>query len=308
MGGHGFSQASGFDFERNQPNAGLIYEGENSMLLAGPSAQFLIKQLHETRKGKGKAIRPELAYLEWISGASGAVEDISKRMQTITAEQFEKPRVLLDLLGCRAALLVDRLAQHRSESHSREDGVYEHIDTNLAVRASTAHGVYLLAYAFHDLVEQLMSSDATSTKVRFGVSVQHTHVAALDNLLRFYLLQNCLLSQDALGDLLELGLLSGAQLDKLRRSAARLLSGPIRRDALGLVESFDMDDWYLCSPLGSSDGRAYERMIEWMKLEPLNHTGERGARDEKGVVKGYTDGIGRLIRGEAVPFTERARL
>ncbi len=34
MGGHGFSQASGFDFERNQPNAGLIYEGENSMLLA----------------------------------------------------------------------------------------------------------------------------------------------------------------------------------------------------------------------------------------------------------------------------------
>lgn len=197
MGGHGFSQASGFDFERNQPNAGLIYEGKNSMLLAGPSAQFLIKQLHETRKRKGKAIRPELAYLEWISGASGAVEDISKRMQTITAEQFEKPRALLDLLGCRAALLVNRLAQHRSESHSREDGVYEHIDTNLAVRASTAHGVYLLAYAFHDLVEQLMSSDATSTKVRFGVSVQHTHVAALDSLLRFYLLQNCLLSQDA---------------------------------------------------------------------------------------------------------------
>ena len=94
-------------------------------------------------------------------------------------------------------LLVDRLAQHRSESHSTEDGGYDHINTNLAVRASTAHGVYLLAYAFHDLVEQLMSSDATSTKVRFGVSVQHTHVAALDSLLRFYLLQNCLLSQDA---------------------------------------------------------------------------------------------------------------
>ena len=77
-----------------------------------------------------------------------------------------------------------------------------------------------------------------------------------------------------------------------------------------MVESFDMVDsyWYLCSPLDSSDGRAYETMIEWMKVEPLNHTGERGARDEKGVVKGCTDGTGLLIRGEAVPFTERARL
>ena len=47
-----------------------------------------------------------------------------------------------------------------------------------------------------------MSSDAMLTK------------------LRFYLLQNCLLSQDALGYLLEFRLLSGAQLDKLRQSAA----------------------------------------------------------------------------------------
>lgn len=68
-----------------------------------------------------------------------------------------------------------------------------------------------------------------------------------------------------------------------------------------------MDDWYLCSPLDRSNGRAYDRMIEWMKLEPLNHTGEQGARDEQGVVKGYTDGIGRLIRREGVPFTEQAR-
>ena len=109
-------------------------------------------------------------------------------------------------------------------------------------------------------------------------------------------------------DYLELQLLTASQLEKLREGAARLLAGPIRRDALGLVESFDMDDWYLCSPLGSSDGRAYERMIEWMKREPLNHSGERGARDQNGVVKGYHDGIGRLIRGEAVQFTEKAKL
>ncbi|SJX66566.1 related to acyl-coenzyme A oxidase 1 [Sporisorium reilianum f. sp. reilianum] len=307
MGGHGFSQASGFDFERNQPNAGLIYEGENSMLLAGPSANFLVKQLNETRKRNGKAVRPELAYLEHIAGGSDASGAISRRAQGVSVQQIDEPTALLDLLGYRAALLVDRLAKHRASTQSA-DGVSKHIDTNLAVRASNAHGSYLLAYAFHDLVQQLKTSSPAATQKRFGVAVQSSHISALDNLLRFYLLQSCILSQDTLGDFLELQLLTSAQLDKLRHSAASLLSGPVRRDALGLVESFDMDDWYLCSPLGSSDGRAYERMIEWMKLEPLNHTGERGARDANGVVKGYHDGIGRLIRGEAVQFTERAKL
>lgn len=304
MGGHGFSQASGFDFERNQPNAGLIYEGENSMLLAGPSSNFLIKQLNETRKRNGKASRPELAYLELIANTSSAGSDISKRAQGISASQIEQPAALLDLLGYRAALLVERLDKHRS-SPQNADGVFKHIDTNLAVRASTAHGAYLLGFAFHQVVQRLQIDSSSATQKRFGVAVDQSYVTALDNLLRFYLLQNCILSQETLSDFLELNLLTGSQLQNLRESAARLLSGPIRRDAIGLVESFDMDDWYLCSPLGSSDGRAYERMIEWMKREPLNHTGERGARDANGVVKGYHDGIGKLIRGEAVQFTER---
>ncbi|SNX88033.1 related to acyl-coenzyme A oxidase 1 [Melanopsichium pennsylvanicum] len=307
MGGHGFSQASGFDFERNQPNAGLIYEGDNSMLLAGPSANFLVKQLNETRKHNGKAAHPELAYLELISKASSASKAIPKRAQAIGLAEIEEPAVLLDLLGYRAALLVDRLATQRS-ANQNTDGVSKHIDTNLAVRASNAHGAYLVAFAFSSLVHQLKTSSPGKLQSCFGVTVTAAHITALDHLLCFYLLQNCILSQDTLSDFLELDLFTGAQLDKLRYTSAKLLAGPIRTDALGLVESFDMDDWYLCSPLGSSDGRAYERMIEWMKREPLNHTGEMGARDENGVVKGYHDGIGRLIRGEAVQFTEKPKL
>ncbi|SPO48784.1 related to acyl-coenzyme A oxidase 1 [Moesziomyces antarcticus] len=307
MGGHGFSQAAGFDFERNQPNAGLIYEGENSMLLAGPSANFLVKQLNEARKRNGKVLYPELAYLELVASSSSSADAVSKRSQAVSVDQIDQPASLLGLLGFRAALLVQRLAKHRS-STATADGVSKHIDTNLAVRASTAHGAYLIGYAFSQLVQQLKSDSAASIKERYGVAVQDSHVAALDALLRFHLIQNCILSSDMLSDFLELQLLSSVQLDRLRRTSATLLSGPIRRDALGLVESFDMDDWYLCSPLGSSDGRAYERMVEWMKREPLNHSGERGARDQNGVVKGYHDGIGRLIRGEAVQFTERAKL
>ncbi len=163
MGGHGFSQAAGFDFERNQPNAGLIYEGENSMLLAGPSANFLVKQLNESRKRNGKVQYPELAYLELVASPSGSADAVSKRSQAVSVDQIDQPASLLGLLGFRAALLVERLAQHRS-STAGADGVSKHIDTNLAVRASTAHGAYLIGYAFSQLVQQLKSDSAASTK------------------------------------------------------------------------------------------------------------------------------------------------
>jgi hypothetical protein len=72
----------------------------------------------------------------------------------------------------------------------------------------------------------------------------------------------------------------------------------IRPDILGLVEAADMNDWYLASPLGSSDGKAYERMVAFMKSEPINQTGVNGARDEMGVLKGFRNVIGTLTNGE----------
>ncbi|KAJ1595555.1 hypothetical protein NDA11_002051 [Ustilago hordei] len=79
------------------------------MLLAGPSANFLVKQLNETRKRNGKAVRPELAYLELVADVHSAGANISKRAQSINTGQIGGPAALLDLLGFRAALLVDRL-------------------------------------------------------------------------------------------------------------------------------------------------------------------------------------------------------
>ena len=67
-----------------------------------------------------------------------------------------------------------------------------------------------------------------------------------------------------------------------------------------------MSDWYLAAPLGSSDGRAYDRMIEFMKSEPLNQSGDPGAgRDQDGVILGFRQTIGRLTHGEVTPWNEK---
>ncbi|PWZ01267.1 acyl-CoA oxidase [Testicularia cyperi] len=322
MGGHGFSQAAGFDFERNQPNAGLIYEGENSMLLAGPGANFLLSQLHQVRARGGKAAKKDFAFFESVAAPmqdrQPALQRIRQEAAAFGAPELRKSAPLLRLLGYRVALLVDQLDHHRTSVHP-QDAVHAHTDTDLAIRASNAYGSFLLAYSFCRMIHKLRHDESSLLKSQYmgradtfsgqcGANVGSEHGRALYALHIYYILQVCVLTPANLADYLELGLLNATQIATARAIAAQLMAGPIRRDAVGLVESFDMDDWYLCSPLGSSDGRAYERMIEWMKHEPLNHTGENGGRDENGVVKGYHDGIGKLVRGEVVPFTEKAKL
>ncbi|EPQ25666.1 uncharacterized protein PFL1_06738 [Pseudozyma flocculosa PF-1] len=312
MGGHGFSQASGFDFERNQPNAGLIYEGENSMLLAGPAANFLVKQLAEARKAGTGTRMPELVYLDLV--VEDKLDRALQRGRQYDEIDLSTPEKLLDILGCRAAKLVSELDKLRSStipalSKGRSgDGAKSHMLTDLSTRASLAHAAYLISHSFYLLTNRLVSQHLHNLSSQYGATITQAHRTALEDVLVFYLLQNCLLSPSGLVDLLEYDILTPAQVQTCRAIAATLMSGPIRRDAVGLVEAFDMDDWYLCSPLGSSDGRAYERMIEWMKREPLNQSGEDGGREQNGAMKGYRDGVGRLIRGEAVQFAQKSKL
>lgn len=44
----------------------------------------------------------------------------------------------------------------------------------------------------------------------------------------------------------------------------------IKPNAVSLVDSFDIDDEILASPLGAWDGNVYERLFEEAKRSPLN--------------------------------------
>ncbi|PWN41874.1 acyl-CoA oxidase [Ceraceosorus guamensis] len=284
MGGHGYSAASGLtDLERNQPTAGLTYEGDNHMLLCGPAANFLVKTLDSDKR----PVRRELDFL-----FDKPRFDVTKPHEWLDEERQ------LYLLGSRAAKLVRDLSALRREA--KDAATLAYLESALSSRASRAAGSYLILYAFNARLSLLRSASAESI---VGIKPAAELLRALEDLRSFYVLEACVLRD--VGDFVESGLLEAEQVSWARQTAAHLALR-LRKQAIGLAEAADMDDWYLGSPLGHSDGRAYERMIDWMRLEPLNQQGLSGGRDEDGVLKGFRQAMGRLTHGEAQHFNGEA--
>jgi len=74
-----------------------------------------------------------------------------------------------------------------------------------------------------------------------------------------------------LADFLEDGYITAQQGNQVRQHVRRLL-GVVRRDAVPLVDAFNLSDMYLNSALGKYDGKVYEALYEWAQKEPLNKT------------------------------------
>lgn len=262
------------------------------MLLSGPAANFLIKEL-QSSLDSGKASRPELTYLTRKAASEEAVKLDDNIPRPLSDAQLQ-----LHIVGHRASRLVHALYQLRSKP-SEEKIVTAHLDARLAARASKAHGAYFILYSFIATVDSLRKDKGSSG---VGVPVDEEICKVLDKVRTLYAIETCIL--DDLGDYTEDGYLTVSIIQEAQRESARLMAG-LRPDILGLAEAADMRDWYLASPLGSSDGKAYERMVEFMKSEPINQMGENGARDEFGVLKGFRNVLGNLTHGEVEGWNEQ---
>ena len=105
-----------------------------------------------------------------------------------------------------------------------------------------------------------------------------------------------------LGEFLEDWYMTGDQASWIRQMKRDIMR-KIRPELVGLVEAFDMDDFYLNSALGSSHGNVYEQILKSMLDEPLNIQGQ--GIDEHGVVMSYKDTIGKIIHGEVEKFKKQ---
>lgn len=251
----------------------------------------MIKEL-QSSIDTGKPNRPELAYLTRQAASETAIDLDSNTMRPLSDAQLQ-----LQIVGHRAARLVQALYQLRS-SKSEEKTLTAHLDARLATRASKAHGSYFILYSFIATIDSLRKDKGKGV----GVFVSEDVCKILDKVRSLYAIETCIM--DDLGDYTEDSYLTIPVIQEAQRESARLMS-ELRPDILGLVEAADMRDWYLASPLGSSDGRAYERMVEFMKSEPINEKGQFGARDEDGVLKGFRNVLGMLTHGEVEGWNEQ---
>lgn len=230
MGGLGYSAASGLtDLENSQPDANLTYEGDNNMLLGGPAANFLVKELAHVISASGKTRRPELRYLSQRP-------KVGERLIVQDEFSFTDPALQLRIVGHRAARLVYSLFDLR-RSNVTKNAAYEQLDANLAARASRAHGTYFILYAFIAVVDSLrrIANDRQSCLDTIGIaSLDNNIFAALDQVRILYALEVCIL--DNLGDYTEDGYLDLSLVDELRRESAATMV-KLRPNALGLIEA-----------------------------------------------------------------------
>ncbi|RKP26888.1 hypothetical protein SYNPS1DRAFT_32613 [Syncephalis pseudoplumigaleata] len=274
MGGHGYSMFSGIPDFYATALPTTTYEGEN-YLLTQQTAKYLLKQIELVRQGRSDALSTTTDYLRQLVEPSLFAQ---QRWSVQSARDLDDANLVLAVYAHRAARVIREL-----EAAKQEDGVAWHDLQVESARVSRAHCQYIIAQCIaYYLASKSFArlSPATQTVMRRLMTLYHLYTLERD-----------------MGDFTEDGYVSAMQVALIRRELRSLLRA-IRPDAVGLAESYGWPDFLLNSALGSSDGRAYERMVEHLQREPLNN----GEMDD-GVIRSYRECLRPLIRGEVGQWT-----
>lgn len=194
---------------------------------------------------------------------------------TATGSQIKELPMQVQLLEARSRALVKEAAARAVK------GQVDHED---AYNASRAHIQLFILSNFGSYMSTHLGSASQETR----------HVLTL--------LKDLYFSTTVLTNLGHCyAFLSSTQIAAIRDLRDSLLP-LVSREACGVVESFDFDDWYLDSAIGNSRGNVYEAMYDMMRSEPLNVEGQGM---QGGVVKGWFETLQHVVDGKLGVFDER---
>jgi acyl-CoA oxidase len=243
MGGHGYSSYSGLptlisDFAVNQ-----TWEGDNTVM-ALQTAQYLIKSL--TSVMEGKRLVGSASYLERIPAI---LQQSALRANSV--EDFSEPRVLLEALE-RAAVKAITKAGRRIQKEM-QSGKNKHEAWNaclLDLVAAADHHCFL--YVFHAF---LQSTEKTNDKQVLAVLKK---LFELFVLARIKKIQAILLVDQFMNE----------KQVELLYARVRALLWELRKDAVALVDAFNLPDFIVNSPLGRFDGDVYRHYFATVNAAP----------------------------------------
>ncbi|RUP43193.1 acyl-CoA dehydrogenase/oxidase C-terminal [Jimgerdemannia flammicorona] len=282
IGGHGYSMFSGIADFYNTFRSSNAVEGEN-WLLTQQTARYLLK-LHAQTLRKPTLTSHLTNTTLYLTLLTDPRAFAAQHCPAITSTDLLDPTVQLGILAHNAARQVSILAAMQSATPTLTTA-----DLNIeCLRVSRAHCQHILAHNFVSRV----------TAARSSREIGAPALQTLEDMSSLYAL-HCV--EENLGEHLESRYLSPEQV-ALVRQAVKTLMARIRPHAVTLVDSFGWQDAFLNSALGSYDGRAYERLVEWLKDEPLN---TEAGMDEMGVVRGYKEYIMPIVKGECGRWTEK---
>ena len=264
-GGQGFMALAGFGttFGNYAPNA--TYEGDNNVLCL-QTARYLLKVCRAAasvaagrKQSRGEKTKADAAAEQTVAAAANGaarylLEDPTRGPKPGWREsEIRDPNVQLAAYAHAARRLVTAAAS-RAGSSSADAAMQS--DMVAWIKAAKAHCAYVVLKTFKEAVEE----------VRDKRWVSRATQAAMERLVALHGLATM---DDDMGAFLEDGYVDGSGAERVRAEISALLL-ELRPDAAALTDAFALDDYFLNSALGASDGDVYARLYAEVQDAPFN--------------------------------------
>ncbi|KAI7875286.1 acyl-CoA oxidase [Lichtheimia hyalospora FSU 10163] len=237
-GGHGYSAYTGLAGMYNDFAVQCTWEGDNT-ILALQSGRYLISSYREAMKGK--KLSPGVGYLNNLNGLIG------KRCQVQKLEDLLRPEVLIEGWQVVCANVVKNAALEFEECLKNGldmDDAYEQCSQSRLYAAR----LHTYGYLFN----------------RFADGVSKVDSNLKDVLMKVCMLYGLYTVEENAGAFLQYEYFTPKQMEFIR-AQVNVHCKLVRDQAIPLVDSFNLSDFMINSPLGRYDGNAYVHYFDQVK-------------------------------------------
>jgi len=245
LGGHGYSAYAALSSFLQDFAVMCSWEGDNTVM-AQQLAKFLMKTLKHAKQGKKFT-----GFEKYLQKTHRIMKDNQARVKTHA--DFLKPDVQLQILRritVRQILKTsDRLNTEKSKGRNKEEA-WNDCMMDL-IRCARLHCDYFVLHCFIEAIEAV-PEDANGVKRILKKLCDLQAVITIDKYI---------------GLALEDRFLNSKQSDMLHE-LQRTLCKQLRKDAIPLVDAFNLPDFVINSPLGRADGDVYKHYLETVKKAP----------------------------------------
>ncbi|CAK8683533.1 unnamed protein product [Clavelina lepadiformis] len=241
-GGHGFAHSSGLPALLQRAIPSCTYEGDNTVMYLF-CARHLLRCAQKVFMGQ-----PLEGSVKYLSA------EIQNKCRANKKEDFINPNILLACLQHKAQAMLLETATYMQYIASKGMNQMDvwNISSVQLVNVVKAHMLQYIFSTFLDFINETYCSPPIR-----------------DVLLKLCALYGIYNINNNATNLLKDGYLNGEQCTLMERVEVDLLQD-LRKNVVGLVDSFDFRDEILNSCLGAYDGNVYERLFENAKNSPMN--------------------------------------
>lgn len=246
-GGHGYSSYNGLSSQVCDFSVQCTWDGDNTVL-AQQTSRYLLKSILAVSTGK---VNPNISRTS-VSYLTDLMSLLTGKCEAKSAQDFSDANIQLHAVRYKSAKLLSNtgLRAQKIIGNDRKKNMpiaWNECQVDL-LACSKAHCYLYMAESFIEAVAE-NSADASVHRV-------------LKNICDLFVCDLCLRQDAAI--LMAEGYMTSKQF-KLLEQRVRELMKEIRQDAITIVDSFNISDFIINSPLGCYDGQVYKKYFDRVK-------------------------------------------